>query len=356
MRTPAAFLRGVRHPEAFHGRGVGSGFFEGWYIKLVSADRAQRWAVIPGVFRGLATGDDGGGTRDEAFVQVLDGLTGRSWYHRFPAEALVASDDGFDVRIAGNHFSPDGVTLDLPQLRGRIDYTSPLEPWPVTVREPGIMGWYGLVPFMECFHGIVSFGHGLAGTLEVEGAATSFDGGRGYIEKDWGKAFPAGYVWLASNHIDASAGLSASATGDGTDAPALSERQRDEASLIASVAIIPWLGGSFRGSIIGFRHGGRLHKWTTYNRSKERRLIIDDTHVRWTVEGPDGVLELDAERVRGGLLHAPLRTAMHQRVEETLDARVAFRHLDHDGTVLLEGTAECAGLEVYGDTDRLLAI
>ena len=53
MRSPAAWLRGVRHPEAFHGDGVTRGFFEGWYVKLVSADRAARWAVIPGIFRGL---------------------------------------------------------------------------------------------------------------------------------------------------------------------------------------------------------------------------------------------------------------------------------------------------------------
>lgn len=335
MRTPLAWVRGIRHPEAFHGDGVVHGYFEGWYNKIVSADRRQRWAVIPGVFRGLA-GD--AGVRDEAFVQVLDGLTGRSWYHRFDLNEFRASDRSFDVVVGPNRFGPEGMTLDLPQLRGRIDYTTPLEPWPVTIREPGIMGRYALVPFMECFHGVVSFGHGLAGTVAVEGVSASFDGGRGYIEKDWGKAFPAGYVWLASNHIDAT-------TGNGEDA-----------SLIASVAIIPWLGRAFRGSIIGFRHGGRLHRWTTYYRSHEKRLMIDDTHVRWSVLGPDGVLELDAERVRGGLLHAPLRTAMHQRVEETLDARIRIRHLDHDGRVLLEGVGECAGLEVFGDTEKLLAL
>jgi hypothetical protein len=230
------------------------------------------------------------------------------------------------------------VSLDLPQLRERIDFTSPLDPWPVTLREPGIMGWYGLVPFMECFHGIVSFGHDLAGTIDVEGTARSFDGGRGYIEKDWGKAFPAGYVWLASNHIDAQG-------GEATDA-----------SLIASVAIIPWLRGSFRGFILGLRHGGRLHRWTTYNRSRERLLEIDDTHVRWVVDGPDGTLELEAERVRGGLLHAPLRTAMHRRVEETLDARIRLTHTAPDGRMLLEGVGECAGLEVFGDTERLLGL
>ncbi|MCS0500121.1 tocopherol cyclase family protein [Protaetiibacter mangrovi] len=326
MRTPAGYLRGIRHPEAFHGRGAGTPFFEGWYIKLLSADRAHRWAVIPGVFRGV--GDDE--VRDEAFVQVLDGLTGRSWYHRFEVDALTASDTRFDVSIGGNRFDPSGVTLDLPQLRGRLEYTSALVPFP----SPGIMGPYGYVPAMECFHGIVSFGHGLAGELEVEGERVTFDGGRGYIEKDWGRSFPAGYVWAASNHVDAD----------------------PDASLVASVAIIPWMGRAFRGTIIAFRHSGRLHTWATWNRSRERSLTIDDSRVRWSVEGRDGVLELEAERVRGGLLHAPLRTAQHERVEETLDAHIRFRHLAPDGSVLLEGVAECAGLEVFGDIDGLLAL
>ncbi|NHB83865.1 hypothetical protein G7085_02035 [Tessaracoccus sp. HDW20] len=48
----------------------------------------------------------------------------------------------------------------------------------MTARVPGIMGWYGYVPVMECRHGIVSFGHDLEGTLIVEGRPTSFQGGR----------------------------------------------------------------------------------------------------------------------------------------------------------------------------------
>jgi len=332
MRTPADWLTGVRHPEGYHGRGVRRRFFEGWYIKLVAADRSARLAVIPGIFRGLE-----GGAADEAFVQVLDGLTGRSWFHSFPPEAFHAAPHRFDVRVGPNHFSDRGVELDLPGLRGRIEYTSALVPWPVTFREPGIMGWYGFVPALECFHGVVSFGHGLHGRLEFEERPLVFDGGRGYIEKDWGKAFPAGYVWLASNHID---------TADG---------ERPDASLVASVAIVPWLRGAFRGVIVGFHHGGRLHRWTTYRRARQTRLEIGDQHVHWTLTGPDGTLEIEAERMRGGLLRAPLRTAMHQRVEETLDASAHVRHTAPDGTVLLDGVASCAGLEVFGDIDRLAA-
>jgi tocopherol cyclase len=324
---PIAFVRGLRRPAAFHGDGVTRGFFEGWYVKLVSADAAQRWAVIPGVFRGLR--QEGQPSRDEAFVQVLDGSTGRSWYHVYPVGEFDASSAEFDVRVGPNHFSPSGVTLDLPQLAGRIDFSAPLAPWPVTWRSPGIMGWYGLVPFMECYHGIVSFGHPLSGSLAINGRTESFDGGRGYLEKDWGKAFPAGYVWLHSNHIDAD----------------------PSASLVASVALIPWVRSAFRGFIVGLKHHGRLYRWATYNRSTEQVLSIDDTHVRWVLSGPDGRLHLSAERVRGGLLHAPLRSAMHQRVEETMDGRISLRH----GRVLLDGEGSYACMEVFGDIDRLLA-
>lgn len=328
MRTPLQFFKGIFHPEAFHGHGRSKRYFEGWYVKVVSADQKTRWAVIPGVFLGL----DGG--VNEAFIQLLDGSTGRSWYHKFDTSEFSASADEFDVTLGKNHFSSKGVTLDLPKLRGSISFESKLDPWPVKPLSPGIMGWFGAVPFMECFHGIVSFGHELAGEMAVEGKKVSFTGGRGYIEKDWGRAFPSGYVWLHSNHIDSD----------------------PEASLIGSVAIIPWIGRPFRGYIVGLKHSGKLHRWTTYNGAKEIELTITDTHVQWQLSSKDGNLTLSADRVRGGLLHAPIRTEMHQRVDETLDAVIHIKHTDRAGHVLLEGKGLVGAMEVHGDLQRLLAI
>jgi hypothetical protein len=328
MRTPWQFFKGIFHPEAFHGHGRSKRYFEGWYVKVVSADQKTRWAVIPGVFLGL----DGG--VNEAFIQLLDGSTGRSWYHKFDTSEFSASANDFNVTLGKNHFSSKGVTLDLPELRGSISFESALDPWPVKPLSPGIMGWFGAVPFMECFHGIVSFGHDLAGEMAVEGKKVSFAGGRGYIEKDWGRAFPSGYVWLHSNHIDSD----------------------PEASLIGSVAIIPWIGRPFRGYIVGLKHSGKLHRWTTYNGAKEIELTITDTHVQWQLSSKDGLLTLSADRVRGGLLHAPIRTEMHQRVDETLDAVIHIKHTDRDGRVLLEGKGLVGAMEVHGDLKRLLAI
>ncbi len=328
MRSLSSYIRGIQHPEGFHGNGKTRNYFEGWYFKIVSADQSQKWAVIPGIFRGL-----GGSSRDEAFVQILDGSTGRSWYHVYPVEDFHASETSFDVKVGDNHFSSKKVILNLPQLKGELNITTDFKPWPVTLASPGIMGWYGLVPFMECFHGIVSFSHQLDGFLEVEGKSQSFSSGKGYIEKDWGRNFPSGYIWLHSNHL----------------------KNYEDASLIGSAAIIPWLGKPFRGFILGLHHGGVLYSWTTYNKSKEELLTVDDSHVTWKVSGPSGELELKAERKRGGLLHAPLREAMHQRVEETLDGVIEVKHTK-DNKVLLLSTATTCGMEVFGDIERLLKI
>lgn len=322
-----ARMRSTLHPQGFHGADERSGFFEGWYVKLVSADRRHRWAVIPGVFLGL-DGDD------EAFVQVLDGVSGKSWYQRYDRTDFHASDHAFDVTVGPNRFTATGVVLDVPDagLRGTVSYTDALDPWPVRLRAPGAMGWYAWMPFLECYHGIVSFGHGLSGTLERDGRPLRFDGGQGYLEKDWGRAFPSGYVWMQTNHF-ASLGT----------------------CLTASIAMIPWLRGEFRGFIVGVRHEGTLHRFATHTGARTTSLTVDDDHVRWTLRSRQGVtLSMVAERSSGGFLHAPVRTQMHRRVQETLNASVRVCLTTPTGRVLLEDTGQCAGLEVHGDLDRLL--
>ena len=130
-RRAVAAMGSVLHPDGYHGAHERAGFFEGWYVKLVSGDRSARIAVIPGIFLGLA---DSAGRHDEAFVQVLDGITGRSWYERYDASDFHAETDRFDVTIGPNRFSAEGVQLDLPEsgLSGRASR----RPRPPGGREP----------------------------------------------------------------------------------------------------------------------------------------------------------------------------------------------------------------------------
>jgi len=194
---------------------------------------------------------------------------------------------------------------------------------------------------MECYHGVVSLGHDLSGGLEHNGRHIDLDGGRGYIEKDWGSAFPQGYVWVQSNHFDVPG-----------------------ASLVASTALIPWRRSTFRGDLVGLLlppdagAAAGLHRFTTYTRSTTDALSVTDDEVHWVMRSHDGwTLTLDAStRGRGaGLLHAPVRTQMHQRVAETLGGRVHVVLADPGGSVAFDDVGRAAGIEVHGAVDRLVA-
>jgi hypothetical protein len=193
------------------------------------------------------------------------------------------------------------------------------------------MGWYAWVPRMECYHGVLSFDHSLQGTLTLNGKMMDFSGGRGYIEKDWGQAFPAAWIWFQSNHFG---GVPACIT--------------------ASVAIIPWVGQAFRGFIVGLWLNGKLYRFTTYKRSLIESLQIFDDHVDWVLRNNQYRLSLIACRVQGGLLRGPTRLDMGKRVLETLSATVHVRLETLQGELLFEGVGSHTGLEVMGDLPRLL--
>ncbi|MGB4803843.1 MAG: tocopherol cyclase family protein [Anaerolineae bacterium] len=331
-------LRSIWRPALYHGRGKQPPFFEGWYFKLVDASEQHRYAVIPGVFIGREPG------ASHAFVQTLDGATGRTAYHRYPFEAFQAARDEFDIRVGPNRFRADRIELDIDRPEGRMAGELRFAggaPWPVTLTSPGIMGPYTFAPFMECYHGVLSFDHSIAGSLSIDGAARDFTGGRGYIEKDWGQAFPKAWIWMQSNHFgEAAVG----------------------ACLTASVAIIPWLRGAFPGFIVGLRHGGQLYRFATYTGAVIERLDLADTHVTWRMTGRTGPrhtphrLEIVAWRAEGGLLHSPERVVMLQRVLESLTARIDVRLLALTGGqegVIFERTGRHAGLEIVGPIQEI---
>jgi len=302
----------------YHGHGKPPPFFEGWYFKLVSEDECSRYAIIPGIILG-----PGG----HAFIQLLDGVKASTTYHTFTLPEFQASRTEFELGIANNHFNSQGISLDLDTPAGRIfgqvRFDKP-HPWPVTVTSPGIMGWYAWVPAMECYHGVLSFDHGLSGSLAIDGRRVDFTGGRGYIEKDWGAAFPEGYVWMQTNHFE-----------------------QPGVCLTASVAIIPWLRTAFPGFIIGLWVNGELHRFATYTGARLEKIEITDEHVIWAVGERKERIEMTATRAEAGLLKGPARLEMGKRVNETLKASVQVRLVTSGGKTIFEGTGRHAGLEVF---------
>lgn len=324
-------FRNIWRPWNFHFHhklNAGQPYFEGWYFKIVDPAGEQPYAFIPGVFMGKDA---------HAFVQVLDGKEGTSWYHRYPVSEFIADRERFEVRVGPNRFHAGGFELNIdeggakPQrLSGKVSL-GPWSNWPVTLTSPGVMGPYSFVPFMECKHGILSLDHELSGSLEVDGKTTTYTGGRGYLEKDWGSSFPLGYVWTQSNHFD-----------------------RPGICITASVARIPWVTGDFRGFLVGFLLDGELHRFTTYTGAVIESLRLTKQHLHLSIRNRTHRLVLEAEKTKGALLHAPYEHDMLERVAETMTSRIELKFTRlADNAVVFEGTGRSACLETQGRLDLI---
>lgn len=318
------FTVNTLHLERYQGARRGYPYFEGWYYKLVNATEQYRLAVIPGIYKGPSP------EMTHAFVQVMDGMSGRVDYFRYPAEDFQAKPDDFDVCIGPSRFRVGRIDLQLEgpgrTVRGSLEFDG-VTPWPVSLCSPGVMGWYAWVPFMECYHGVISLDHAIKGTLEIAGTPVDFTGGRGYTEKDRGRRFPAAWVWFQSNHFDS----------PGT-------------SLTASVALIPWLSSTFRGFIVGLWHAGTLYRFTTYAGAAIERLQVDDDAVEWVLRSPDHRLELRIQRADTAILYAPGLTDMTGRVAETMrsTALVRLTRRGRPDAPILEGPVRNGGLRSWG--------
>ncbi len=324
-------LRRFVHPLLFQGDLNRRRYFEGWYFKHVAADGGAVFAFIPGISLSPA-----GST---AFVQMIDGASGTTRWFPYPREAFSYSLDEFRVVVGENRFSLQGIDVRLRDGQGEVEAHleySGITPLPFSPGSPNIMGPYAYVPFMECYHGVGSLDHAVAGTVRVGGRRFDFNGGRGYLEKDWGRSMPRAWIWAQANGF----------AGPGS-------------CLLFSLARIPWLGRTFPGFFAllaegrgaGAERGGRpaIHRFATYTGARVAAAELRGRDLRVEIRDRARVLRLHAERSHEGTLLAPVDGAMERRIAESIDARIHVRLEDLRGRVLFEGTGGNAGLEIVGD-------
>jgi hypothetical protein len=319
-------LTRVWHPAYFQDGPTKRGYFEGWYFKLTCAKGTETIAIIPGVSI-ESTGER------HAFVQIMQG-DGLSHWFDLPWESFSFAKDRFEIRVGSCRFTDREIELDLDdgtsRVRGSIALGEP-KSWPVRALSPGIMGPFRFVPFMECYHGVLSLDHDVAGAIDVDGRRLDFDGGRGYTEKDWGRSFPSAWVWVQSNAFD-QAGV----------------------SLTASIARIPWLGSSFVGSIVGLLADGRLYRFATYTGARLVSLSHAPGAVEFVLQDRRHRIEIAASGAVPGVLRSPVLGRMIGRVEESLAGTVRVRLTERaSGRTVFEGEGRNSGIEMMDPTGDL---
>ena len=174
--------------------------------------------------------------------------------------------------------------------------------------------------------------HSIQGSLVIEGEEVDFSNGRGYMEKDWGRSFPSGYIWMQTNHFSE---------------PGI--------SIKSSVAKIPWLGSSFVGFIAGVWLYDRLIEFTTYNFTRLRKSFADAEKVELVMENGRHRLEIFAHREAATELASPILGFMDGRIEESMTSRIKVQLYDKkQKRILLDDEGRNAGLEVAGKFEEIL--
>ena len=195
------------------------------------------------------------------------------------------------------------------------------------------MGWFSYMPFMETYHGVVSMNHNIRGTLEINGASVNFDGGKGYMEKDWGKSFPSAWIWTQSNHFS-----------------------NPNLSFMFSIAIIPFLGMQFNGFLSALWHEGKFYKFATYTRAKVRSIEIEVDSIQIQIEDKKYRLEFKIFKKGSdfGNLKAPSSGEMLGHIAESINSKIELKlYNKKDNQLIIDDIGVNAGLEIK-DPEKLV--
>ena len=321
-------FRSLRNPDLYHGR-IGKNYFEGWYFKLVDANMEQAYAFIPGIFFSANP------EYEHSFLQVVDGTRKTCRYLRFPAESFTAENNVFSLAVEGNSFGRGGIDFNLSAenavVEGLVRFRNHRN-WPESLINPGSMGFYNYIPRMQCYSQVCSMDFDLEGALKIDGSRVDFSGGRGYIEKNWGSAFPFSWIWIQCNHFE-----------------------EERASLSCSIGHIPFLFSGFRGFLVGLYAGGDFYQFTTANRSKaEVTQKGSDVTLSLTNRRHSLMIECETKSEDFILLNGPRGDQMIPLVQENLQGLVNVELKETgSGKALFTGSGRCAGVE-YGGKQMMI--
>lgn len=234
-----------------------------------------------------------------AFIHIINGLTGATRYIEYPLSEFSFSKNNFRVHVGNSVFSAHSILLNIDspliKVSGRLSYSGSVK-YPSSFLSPGFMGWYIFVPFMECKHGMVSVSHRIDGSLSVNGELLDFSGGKGYIERDWGKSFPESWIWLQSNNFENS-----------------------DACILMSIAKIPCLGSFFTGFLGFLYYKETFYPFITYHKSVITALSLLNETLTIGFKSKKQHLIITAKLKNSGILLAPKSGHMSRRIKESID-------------------------------------
>jgi tocopherol cyclase len=306
------------NPGIFQGSLKKKSYFEGWYFKHVSVDMKHVYSIIPGISLNL--------NDTHAFIQIINGITGESEYIIYSLKEFKWDSTKIYLKIGDSVFTDKNIELNIRSenihLTGHLEYSNIVK-FPKSFFSPGIMGWYSFIPFMECKHAIISVDHDITGSMKINDKPVDFNGGHGYIEKDWGTSFPETWLWIQANNFS-----------------------DQKTSFTFSVAKIPWKGKYFIGFIAFLYYNKKFFVFASYNNSELTELSHTDESIKLTLKNSNSIVKVITTKRTFGLLKAPTQGVMSRRIKESIDSTVTLKLYDKNNNLIISDISIVAGLEV----------
>lgn len=318
-------IEAILNPDLYHGENKKDNYFEGWYFKLVDKDNKNVFSFIPGIYKSKDN------KAAHSFIQVLRGNDAKCEYIRYTAESFTYDKHSFNIAIGRSSFSINEMNLNIIdkniQVSGRIKLLNSVK-WPDSFVNPGSMGFYNYLCFMECYSQVCLVDGDTQGELNINGKRVDFNGGKVYIEKNWGKAFPKAWIWIQSNSFRTS-----------------------RVSLSCSIGIVPFLHGSFNGFLAGFMLGDEFYEFTSINRSRMRiHRQKDDVNIKFYNKKYELNIRTESEEDKFILCMGPSPEGMVPIVRETLKGKVYVKLRNIcENRMVFSDTGCCTGIEYGGE-------
>lgn len=230
------------------------------------------------------------------------------------------------------HFTKEEIKIDIEVeglcIKGCVAFKE-MRGTKRSAWQAGIMGPFSYFPFLQSYHDVISLDHELAGSLTINGKEILFNDGKGYMEIEWGKAYPRVWIWSQCNHF-----------------------KENDVALMVGVARMPLLWEYYTSFAVPVYYKGELVVFSNYNGGQIAKLYRYKSYVHLIITQKSKVLDLkiygeeDVEHISARGSH------MIRDVYSCQKAKMEIK-ITQNNQIILEDVGYCCQLEMGGNTSKL---
>lgn len=237
------------------------------------------------------------------------------------------------IRIDKSQLGLDKIMLDIDEpglkIQGELELSHTID-LRKSFWQPGLMGVYKWIPFLEFYEEILSLRSVTVGSVMINDEIYSLDAGNCYIQKQWGEHFPNVWLWAQGSQF----------------------AKHKDLSIALGVARLKIFFNYYTAFAIPIHYDGYTEIFANYNGGHIAKLYRYKGYVHLIVTKKDKMLDIKIYgRDESGCI-ANKETHGIRDIYECEMVKVEVK-LTEQGRVILEDNCLCGGVQIGGNTSKL---